>query len=134
MKNSIILSLVFISVVLIIIISTFGDASTYVSFTEARSMYSSGNLSKIHVVGKLNKNKNEEIVGINKGKDMLSFTFEMIDEKGNKENVFYGDPMPPDFLLSDQIVVIGAYNKSQFIADQILLKCPSKYTEENIKI
>ena len=57
MKNSIILSLVFISVVIIIIITTFGDASTYVSFTEARSMYSSGNLSKIHVVGKLNKNK-----------------------------------------------------------------------------
>ena len=66
MKNSIILSLVFISVVLIIIISTFGDASTYVSFTEAQSMYSSGNLSKIHVVGKLNKNKNQEIIGVNK--------------------------------------------------------------------
>ena len=134
MKNSTILSLVFLIIIIIIIISTFGDASTYVSFTEARSMYSSGNLSKIHVVGKLNKNENKEIIGINKGKDMLSFTFEMIDEKGNKENVFYGEPMPPDFLLSDQIVVIGSYGNSQFIADQILLKCPSKYTEENIKI
>jgi len=134
MKNTSALSLVFISIMIIIIITTFGDASTYVSFSEAKSLYSSGNFSKIHVVGKLNKNSNDKIVGIKKGDDMLSFTFEMVDEKGIKENVFYGEPMPPDFLLSEQIVVIGSYNNNQFIADEILLKCPSKYTEDNVKI
>jgi len=134
MKNTSALSLVFISIMIIIIITTFGDASTYVSFSEAKSLYSSGNFSKIHVVGKLNKNSNDKIVGIKKGDDMLSFTFEMVDEKGKKENVFYGEPMPPDFLLSEQIVVIGSYNNNQFIADEILLKCPSKYTEDNVKI
>tara|TARA_B100000214_G_scaffold251856_1_gene185171 strand:+ start:1404 stop:1808 length:405 start_codon:yes stop_codon:yes gene_type:complete len=134
MKNTSALSLVFISIMIIIIITTFGDASTYVSFSEAKSLYSSGNSSKIHVVGKLNKNSNDKIVGIKKGDDMLSFTFEMVDEKGKKENVFYGEPMPPDFLLSEQIVVIGSYNNNQFIADEILLKCPSKYTEDNVKI
>lgn len=134
MKNTSALSLVFISIMIIIIITTFGDASTYVSFSEAKSLYSSGNISKIHVVGKLNKNSNDKIIGIKKGDDMLSFTFEMVDEKGKKENVFYGEPMPPDFLLSEQIVVIGSYNNNQFIADEILLKCPSKYTEDNVKI
>ena len=134
MKNTSALSLVFISIMIIIIITTFGDASTYVSFSEAKSLYSSGNFSKIHIVGKLNKNSNDKIVGIKKGDDMLSFTFEMVDEKGKKENVFYGEPMPPDFLLSEQIVVIGSYNNNQFIADEILLKCPSKYTEDNVKI
>ena len=134
MKNTSALSLVFISIMIIIIITTFGDASTYVSFSEAKSLYSSGNFSKIHVVGKLNKNSNDKIIGIKKGDDMLSFTFEMVDEKGKKENVFYGEPMPPDFLLSEQIVVIGYYNNNQFIADEILLKCPSKYTEDNVKI
>ena len=134
MKNTSALSLVFISIMIIIIITTFGDASTYVSFSEAKSLYSSGNISKIHVVGKLNKNSNDKIVGIKKGDDMLSFTFEMVDEKGKKENVFYGEPMPPDFLLSEQIVVIGSYNNNQFVADEILLKCPSKYTEDNVKI
>tara|TARA_Y100000816_G_scaffold249160_1_gene198633 strand:+ start:543 stop:947 length:405 start_codon:yes stop_codon:yes gene_type:complete len=134
MKNTSALSLVFISIMIIIIITTFGDASTYVSFSEAKSLYSSGNFSKIHVVGKLNKNSNDKIIGIKKGDDMLSFTFEMVDEKGKKENVFYGEPMPPDFLLSEQIVVIGSYNNNQFIADEILLKCPSKYTEDNVKI
>ena len=38
------------------------------------------------------------------------------------------------FLLSEQVVVIGGYENNTFVADDILLKCPSKYTEENIKI
>ena len=134
MKNSSAIFIVFISVVIIIIISTFGDASTYVTFKKARDMYQSGSMSKVHVVGKLNKDNNNKISGITKGENMLSFTFEMIDEEGKKENVFYGEPMPPDFLMSDQVVVIGGYDNNKFVANEILLKCPSKYTEEDIKI
>ena len=134
MKNSAALSVVFIGIVLIIIVTTYGDASTYVSFIEAKELYSRGNMSKIHVVGKLNRDNENKIKGIVKSDDMLSFSFEMVDEKGLKENVFYGEPMPPDFLMSEQVVVIGSYNNNKFIADEILLKCPSKYTEEKIKI
>jgi cytochrome c-type biogenesis protein CcmE len=134
MKNSAALSVVFIGIVLIIIVTTYGDASTYVSFIEAKELYSRGNMSKIHVVGKLNRDDKDNIKGIVKSPDMLSFSFEMVDEKGLKENVFYGEPMPPDFLMSEQVVVIGSYNNNKFIADEILLKCPSKYTEEKIKI
>ena len=134
MKNSSAIFIVFISLVIIIIISTFGDASTYVTFNKARDMYQSGSMSKVHVVGKLNKDNNNKISGITKGENMLSFTFEMIDEEGKKENVFYGEPMPPDFLMSDQVVVIGGYDNNKFVANEILLKCPSKYTEEDIKI
>ncbi|MEC7858462.1 MAG: cytochrome c maturation protein CcmE [Bacteroidota bacterium] len=134
MKNSSAIFIVFISVVVIIIISTFGDASTYVSFNKAKDMYESGSMSKFHVVGKLNKDQNNRILGLNNGENMLSFTFEMIDEEGKKESVFYGEPMPPDFLLSEQVVVIGGYENNKFVANEILLKCPSKYTEEDIKI
>tara|TARA_B100000959_G_C14954039_1_gene612945 strand:- start:1162 stop:1566 length:405 start_codon:yes stop_codon:yes gene_type:complete len=133
MKNSSAIFIVFISVVIIIIISTFGDASTYVSFNKAKDMYESGSMSKFHVVGKLNKDQNNRILGFTNGENMLSFTFEMIDEEGKKESVFYGEPMPPDFLLSEQIVVIGGYENNKFVANEILLKCPSKYTEEDIK-
>ena len=134
MKNSSAIFIVFISLVVIIIISTFGDASTYVSFNKAKDMYESGSMSKFHVVGKLNKDQNNRILGLNNGENMLSFTFEMIDEEGKKESVFYGEPMPPDFLLSEQVVVIGGYENNKFVANEILLKCPSKYTEEDIKI
>ena len=134
MKNTSTISIVFISIMVIIIISTFGDASTYVTFSKAKDVYQSGSLTKFHVVGKLNKDEDNNIKGLIKSDDKMSFTFQMIDEDGMKEKVFYGEPMPPDFLLSEQVVVIGGYENNTFIADDILLKCPSKYTEENIKI
>tara|TARA_B100000614_G_scaffold104625_1_gene94217 strand:- start:1900 stop:2304 length:405 start_codon:yes stop_codon:yes gene_type:complete len=134
MKNTSAISIVFISIIVIIIISTFGDASTYVTFSKAKDVYQSGSLTKFHVVGKLNKGEDNKIEGLMKSDDKMSFTFQMIDEDGMKEKVFYGEPMPPDFLLSEQVVVIGGYENNTFVADDILLKCPSKYTEENIKI
>lgn len=134
MKNTSAISIVFISIIVIIIITTFGDASTYVTFSKAKDVYESGSLTKFHVVGKLNKDEDNNIQGLMKSDDKMSFTFQMIDEDGMKEKVFYGEPMPPDFLLSEQVVVIGGYENNTFVADDILLKCPSKYTEENIKI
>ena len=134
MKNTSAISIVFISIIVITIISTFGDASTYVTFSKAKDVYESGSLTKFHVVGKLNKDEDNNIQGLMKSDDKMSFTFQMIDEDGMKEKVFYGEPMPPDFLLSEQVVVIGGYENNTFVADDILLKCPSKYTEENIKI
>ena len=134
MKNTSAISIVFISIIVIIIISTFGDASTYVTFSKAKDVYESGSLTKFHVVGKLNKDEDNNIQGLMKSDDKMSFTFQMIDEDGMKEKVFYGEPLPPDFLLSEQVVVIGGYENNTFVADDILLKCPSKYTEENIKI
>ena len=64
----------------------------------------------------------------------ISLAGATVSNPGKIESVFYGEPMPPDFLLSEQIVVIGSYNEESFIANEILLKCPSKYTENNIKL
>ena len=89
MKNSSAISIVFISILIIIIVSTFGDASTYVTFSKAKDVYESGSMSKFHVVGTLNKNNNNKIEGIKNSPDQLSFTFEMIDEDGYKESVFF---------------------------------------------
>ena len=134
MKNLFPIYLIFLSITIIIVISTFADASTYVSFSDAKSLYSVGKKSPIHVVGRLIKNEKNQVIGIKKSDDNLSFSFEMIDEEGTIENVFYSEPMPPDFILSDQVVVIGSYNDKRFIAKEILLKCPSKYTEDQVNI
>ena len=134
MKNLFPIYLIFLSIAIIIVISTFADASTYVSFSDAKSLYSVGKKSPIHVVGRLIKNEKNQVIGIKKSDDNLSFSFEMIDEEGTIENVFYGEQMPPDFILSDQVVVIGSYNDKRFIAKEILLKCPSKYTEDQVNI
>ncbi len=80
--------------------------------SKAKDVYQSGSLTKFHVVGKLNKDEDNKIEGLMKSDDKMSFTFQMIDEDGMKEKVFYGEPMPPDFLLSEQVVVIGGYENN----------------------
>jgi cytochrome c-type biogenesis protein CcmE len=42
--------------------------------------------------------------------------------------------VPPDFSRAEQVVVIGAYkDQDLFVADKILMKCPSKYQETELK-
>jgi cytochrome c-type biogenesis protein CcmE len=131
MKRSHIIGIVLIAAAIAIIISTAGDASSYVSFGEAYEMAESGDAKSIHVVGELPK-KDGEVLGIYPSPDKLSFRFIMQDENGKQQEVFYNEPMPPDFRRSEKVVVIGAYQGELFIADKILMKCPSKYQETTV--
>ncbi len=132
MKKSHIIAIIVIAAAIGIIISTAGDASTYVSFDQAFQMASTGNKTQIHVVGGLKKDTQGNIVGLEKSRDNLSFSFLLVDEKGKEQKVYYNEPMPPDFIRSEKVVVIGAYQNNTFLASKILLKCPSKYEEEKI--
>ena len=134
MKKSHILGIVVIAVAISVIVSTAGDASNYVSFDEAKSIYASGADRKIHVVGTLKKDPSGEIVGIETSPDQMAFKFMMVDENNFAQQVLYAEPMPTDFTKSEQVVVVGSYNGDLFVADKILLKCPSKYQEEEIKV
>lgn len=134
MKKSHILGIVVIAIAIGIIMSTAGDASSYVTFEQAREMATSGNTAKIHVVGTLKKAEDGSIAGIEPTDDKLSFKFVMIDGNMREQEVYYPEPMPVDFLRSEQVVVIGAYHDELFVADKILLKCPSKYQEEEISV
>ena len=134
MKKTHIIGLVVIAVALMIIISTAGDASTYVSFNEAQEMAEKGNNNKIHVVGKLKKDHDGNVVNVETSPDNRSFRFALIDENNNEQMVYHPNPMPTDFLRSEQVVVVGAYNDDRFVADKILLECPSKYQEEGVNL
>lgn len=133
MKKSHIIGIIIIGIAIAVIISTAGDASTYVTFDEAQEMASSGNASSIHVVGELKKSHSGDIIGISPSADKLSFSFVMVDENQNEQTVFYNEPMPPDFHRSEKVVVIGSYQQDMFVADKILMKCPSKYQENTVK-
>lgn len=134
MKKSHIIGIVVIAVAISVIVSTAGDASNYVSFNEAKSLYTSGADKKIHVVGTLKKDQSGEIVGIETSPDQMAFKFMMVDENNFSQKVIFAEPMPTDFIRSEQVVVVGSYNGDLFVADKILLKCPSKYQEEEIKV
>ncbi len=132
MKKSHILIIVVIAVAIGIIVSTAGDASTYVTFDEAYSMATSGNDNSIHVVGELKKDDAGRVVGIQTGADMVSFSFVLVDDNGKEQVVKYKEPMPTDFTKSEKVVVIGKYKGDSFNAEKILLKCPSKYQETEL--
>jgi cytochrome c-type biogenesis protein CcmE len=82
MKKSHILIIILIAGAVGVLISTAGDASTYVGFGEAYEMATAGNKKDIHVVGVLKKDDNGNIVGIEQGIDRVSFSFIIIDENG----------------------------------------------------
>ena len=69
MKKSHIIIIVIIAAAIGIIMTTAGDASTYVTFTDAYKMASQGNDESIHVVGELKKNASGEVIGILEGAD-----------------------------------------------------------------
>ncbi len=60
------------------------------------------------------------------------FTFALEDETGRRVIVVSREPKPSHFELATSIVVIGRYDEDQhlFLADQVLVKCPSKYHEQ----
>jgi len=130
MKKSHLLALIVIAVAVGIIILTAGSASSYVTFEKAYAMAQDGDAKKIHVVGTLKKNDQGDVVGLVPSDDRLSFSFIMVDDSLKEQKVFYPEPMPTDFLRSEKVVVIGSYKEDTFLADKILLKCPSKYQEE----
>ncbi|MBS1952279.1 MAG: Cytochrome c-type biogenesis protein CcmE, heme chaperone [Cytophagales bacterium] len=134
MKRTYILAIVVIAAAIGIIIATAGDASTYVNFDQAHQLALEGKSTQIHVVGQLKKDTAGHVVGLQTSDDKLSFSFVLVDDNQKEQNVIYNEPMPPDFLKSEKVVVIGGYQNDQFIAHKILLKCPSKYQNNTLTV
>jgi cytochrome c-type biogenesis protein CcmE len=134
MKKIQIFGLVIVAVAIGIIVSTAGDASTYVDFSKAKEMATSGDNESIHVVGKLKKNTSGQIVEMQYDPqvDPNYFTFTLIDNNNVAQKVVYKSTKPQDFDKSEQVVVIGKMQNGTFAAEKILMKCPSKY--ENGKL
>ena len=135
MKKTHIIGIAIIAIAIAIIMSTAGDASSYVSFKEAKELASEGNNNAVHVVGRLKKDPNNHIVGMqyNPLQDPNYFTFTLVDTNRIEQQVVYYKPKPQDFERSEQVVIIGKMKQDKFVADKILLKCPSKYVENEIK-
>jgi cytochrome c-type biogenesis protein CcmE len=57
------------------------------------------------------------------------FTFHMRDEDGTLRRVRYNDPKPANFEEAEELVVEGYSSDDAFVAESILVKCPSKYND-----
>jgi cytochrome c-type biogenesis protein CcmE len=136
MKTTHIIALVVIAIAVGIIVSTAGDASTYVTFKEAEQMAQEGEDKSIHVVGKLKKDQTGQILGMsyNPVIDANRFEFLLIDNNNREQKVVYSSPKPQDFDKSEQVVVIGQMKGEYFECEKILMKCPSKYENGQFEV
>jgi cytochrome c-type biogenesis protein CcmE len=137
MKKSHLLALVVIAIAVFMIISTVGDASVYVAFSDARNLANEGSGKLVHVVGELPKGPDGKPAGMRYDPkvDPNSFSFMMIDSLNQSELVIYNQPKPQDMDKTEKVVVVGKMNlkKNYFEAEQILLKCPSKYNNNTLQ-
>jgi cytochrome c-type biogenesis protein CcmE len=126
MKKSSILGLVTIAIAIAVIISLYSKASTYGTFSEAKKTG-----SELRVVGHLDKQKE---LYYDAAKDANYFSFYVKDKNGQECKVIFGGTKPQDFERSEQIVLTGQMVGNEFHASDILMKCPSKYTQDKIDV
>ena len=66
-------------------------------------------------------------------KENKTFSFYMMDDKGNEMKVVYDGTMPNNFETATSVVVTGKYDGGYFHAKDILTKCPSKYENQKVQ-
>lgn len=126
MKKSSIIGMIIIAIAIGAIVSTYADSSTYGSFSEAIKTQ-----KELHVVGKLDLAKE---MFYNPQQDANYFSFYVNDNNGKNCKVVFTGAKPQDFERSEQIVLTGQMLGNEFHASKILMKCPSKYTEDKIEV
>lgn len=93
------------------------NLTPYVSFTEAMQ-----SPSKVQVAGKLAHGSSAW------HEDTKELVFTMLEDTTDEQmQVRYKGVKPANFEEAIQVVAIGAWNGTAFDADQLLVKCPSKY-------
>ena len=134
MKKSHLFVMAIIAVAAAIILSTTADASVYVGFGEARQRAAEGNATKVHVVGKLLRDGQLRPIDLEYDPmtDPNYFAFTLVDTLHVAQRVVYNNPKPQDFDASEQVVITGNMRGKVFMADKILLKCPSKYVKKDL--
>jgi cytochrome c-type biogenesis protein CcmE len=92
------------------------NLTPYVSFEEAQR-----SARKVQVAGGLVPDSTSYV----ESEEMLKFG--IVEEDGTTMTVHYRGVKPGNFEEATQIVAVGTYTEGAFQADQLLVKCPSKY-------
>lgn len=95
-----------------------GTVTPYVEFNEARA---SGR--RCQVMGSIDHSSTT----YNTTTQELLFT--ITNESGEPLEVSYAGIMPGNFEQATQVVAKGVFSGHRFTADELLVKCPSKYQE-----
>ncbi|MCK4857156.1 MAG: cytochrome c maturation protein CcmE [candidate division Zixibacteria bacterium] len=103
------------------VVSFTGSLTSYVSITEAKTCG-----AYVQVMGEI---QHQQVV-YDTDRQLLSFPIK--DKQGQTMQVDYTGTVPGNFAQATHVVCLGRYQGDAFAADQLLVKCPSKYAgEEN---
>ncbi|MCB0525364.1 MAG: cytochrome c maturation protein CcmE [Saprospiraceae bacterium] len=126
MKTSYILGIAVIAVAIGVLISASNDVTTYANFAQATK---SGD--RVKLVGTLVKDKP---VDYDPQKNADFMTFWLRDEAGEVRQIELHAAKPQDFERSESIVLTGEMKGDKFSASEMLLKCPSKYKDQEVYV
>ncbi|NND34210.1 MAG: cytochrome c maturation protein CcmE [Saprospiraceae bacterium] len=126
MKKIHIIGLFMVVLAVVLLLSASKDMSSYATFAQADT-----SSRPVKVVGVLAKDKE---MYYEPAKDPNYFSFYVRDSDGIERKVILHDAKPQDFEMSEQIVVTGQMEQEHFVASDLLMKCPSKYKDEEISV
>ena len=126
MKKIYIIAIVMIAAAIVLLTTAAEAMSTYANFKDATK---SGD--RVKIAGQLSKDKE---MYYNPQEDPNYFSFYIRDTKGEERKVVLLSEKPQDFELSEQIVLTGQMKGDEFVATDMLMKCPSKYKDEEVYI
>ncbi len=122
MKNTHIIAILVVAIGIAVLISASSDTTTWSGFKEAEK---TGEIIKL--TGQLVKDKPVEY---NPEIDPNLLKFWVTDEAGEVRQVVLHAGKPQDFERSESIVLTGKIKDGVFEARDMLLKCPSKYKDQ----
>ena len=126
MKKIYIISFLLIAAGIAVLMNMTKDVSSYATFADA----SRAN-GDVKIVGTLDKEMPMEYDPQNKPNE---FTFYLLDAEGISKKIILSKPKPMEFQNVEQIVLTGKMDGNEFVAHEMLTKCPSKYKNEEIFI
>lgn len=127
MKKTHIALLVLVAAAVCIIVSMFGDFSTYETFKSAAENPE----KQFHVIGVLDGDRK---VTYDPLTDPNHCSFMVKDKAGNVKRVIFNGAKPTDIEKSEQIVMKGKMDGADFRCSQIQMKCPSKYKNDQVAV
>lgn len=123
MKKAYIIGILMIVFGIGYLITASGDVSSYANFDDAKPD------STVKIAGNLVKSKP---IVFDPNTNANYFSFFMEDKEGKTMQVVNYGAKPQDFEMSESIVITGQLEEDKFIASDILLKCPSKYKDQEV--
>jgi len=124
MKKTHIIAIVMIIAAIGIFINSGQDMTAFSTFQQA-----SLDNQVVKVSGDLVKSKE---MYYNPTENENYFSFYMKDSEGQERKVILASEKPQDFEKSENLVVTGKMQGDEFIASDMLMKCPSKYKDEEV--